>query len=147
MDVSPEHLLVLDVDDRGAHVTRDHLLGMIEEMRVVRGAVRVGDDRRDRSAAAACATGTLLVVRNLRGHVAKRDARERTDIDADLHRRRAAQHVDRWKVVERHVLEAQLVLLDLVEGVSSRCPVSCAECSAAKRPNGSNARSSKARCT
>jgi hypothetical protein len=57
VDVPLEHLLVLDVDDRRADVARDDLLGVVEEVRVVRGAVGVGDDRGDRAAASAGATG------------------------------------------------------------------------------------------
>ena len=44
VDVAREHLLVLDVHDRRAHVSTDHLLRMREELGVVRSAMRVRDD-------------------------------------------------------------------------------------------------------
>ena len=115
-DVPLENLLIFDVNDRGPHVAGNHLLRVLEEMRIVRRAVGVGHDRRDRTPSAARASGALLVVRDMGRHVSERDAGQRADVDADLHRRRAAQHIDWRFAVERDVLEPELVFFDFVEG-------------------------------
>ena len=70
VDVPLEDLLVLDVDDGRADVARDDLLRVVEEVGVVGGPVRVGDDGGDRASATSRTTCALLVVGDLRRHVA-----------------------------------------------------------------------------
>src|SRR2546426_11380311 len=49
-------------------------------------------------------------------HISERDTGQRTDIDADLHGRRTAQHIDWRFAIESDVLEPELVFFDFVEG-------------------------------
>ena len=92
--VPPGDLGVVERERRVVDRAPDHLVRVREVVLVV--AVRAAErrDGRDRVSAPARAARALLVVRARRRHVPQRDARERPDVDTDLHRRRAGQHVD-----------------------------------------------------
>ncbi len=119
--VTHGNVAVLERQRRIDHRTGDHVARTGEEVLVmgVRPAER--DDSGDRIAAAPGAAGTLLVVRPSRRHVAQSNRGQLADVDADLHRRGAGEHVDghaRPAAVLRgqlHVLEQQLVDLGLRE--------------------------------
>ena len=65
-DVTFENLLVFYVDDRGPNGAGNHLVRVLEEVRIVRRAVGVGHDRRyiDRPRRPA-RSGALLIVRDM----------------------------------------------------------------------------------
>src|ERR1017187_4609663 len=104
-----EYLLVLDVDNRGADVARDHLLWMFEKVRVMRGSVRIRDNGRNRTPATAGAAGPLLIICHMRRYVPKGDAGQRSNVDPHLHGCRTTQDVDRKLPLDRDVLETQFV--------------------------------------
>jgi hypothetical protein len=60
----------------------------------VPASLREGDDERGRVGASADTPGTLHVVGGAGRHVAQQDGLDLTDVDAELERGRAAEHVD-----------------------------------------------------
>ena len=69
VDVPGEHLLVLDIDHRRLHISRDDGVRVVEEMCIVRCAVGIRDDRRDRTPSPSCPSCPLLVVRDVGRYV------------------------------------------------------------------------------
>src|SRR5207247_8497863 len=61
---------------------------------VVCSVAAEGEREREGLSLAACAAYPLLVVKALRRHVRHHDGAQRADVDADLHRRSDAEHVD-----------------------------------------------------
>ena len=97
-------------------------VGFAEVVVVVGIGAAEGHDRRDGVAATSGTTGALLVVGARRRHVAQRHAGQAADVDTDLHRGRARQHVDGGLLRlclagqrDVDVLEQQLVLLSAGE--------------------------------
>ena len=86
---------VVQRQDRVVDRAADHEVRVAEVVIVVGVGAAEGDDRRDGVAATSGTTSSLLVVGPRRRHVAKRDAGQAADVDADLHRGRARQDVDR----------------------------------------------------
>ena len=94
-DMTPRDLGVVERESRIVNGAPDHLVGMREVVLVVAVSAAERGHGRDCVSAPACSACALLVVRARRRHVPERDAREGADVDADLHRRRARQDVDR----------------------------------------------------
>ena len=77
------------------------------------------DDGRDGVAATARPSGTLLIVRAARRHIAQGNAGQDTQVDANLHRRRARKNVDGGRSAaprtrgQGNILEEQFILFGL----------------------------------
>ena len=100
----------------------DHLAGVAEVVVVVGVGAAEREHGGDRVAAPPGPACALLVVGARRRHVAQRHPGQAADVDADLHRGRAGQHVDRGPrrlagtgQAEVDVLEEEFVLLGLGE--------------------------------
>ena len=79
---------------RIVHLSADHRVGLPEVVLVV--TIRAAERRHGRDGVTS-ATGTartLLIAGPRWGHVAESDPRKCSDVDTDLHRRRAGQNID-----------------------------------------------------
>ena len=70
-------------------------LRMIVVVAVVRAVLGIGEHGGNGRPAAAGAAGALLIVLPLRRDIPQADGDQRADVDANLHGRRATEHVDR----------------------------------------------------
>ena len=134
-DVAAGDLVVVHRQRRVVDLAADHQAGVAEVVVVVGVGAAEREHGGDGVAATPGPAGALLVVGARRRHVAQRDAGQAADVDADLHRGRARQHVDRGLrrlaragQPEVDVLEEELVLLGLGEHLVGLRRVRAARC-------------------
>src|SRR5687767_1624688 len=92
-DVPARDLRIIEGELWVYDVAANHSGGFREVVLVMAVRTAEGDHGGDRVAAASGAPGTLLIVRASGRHVAQGDSRQHANIDTDLHRSRAREHV------------------------------------------------------
>ena len=91
LQMAVDQVPVRELEHRRTYLAVHHLLGIVEEVLVVRALRRRVRDDQGSLSVAARAAATLSVVRRRRRHVAHVDGVERRDVDAELHRRGTEQ--------------------------------------------------------
>jgi hypothetical protein len=90
--VPEQHIAVAQCKRWRGHLPRDHLLGVIEEVLIVRTTIREADHE-TYTGASAGTPATLSIVVRPRGYISKGNGFEASYVDSHLERRGTRQHV------------------------------------------------------